>query len=149
MRDIIQSSNPVLRSKSAPVANCNYETKQLIEEMILLCRTHRALGLSAPQLGVLSRVIVCKYGEDYVGIINPEIVKKSDRTVPSVEGCLSISGGKRKFTVIRSKIVKVKGRTTNGKPVTYKGRDAFGVSLQHEIDHLDGILISDKGTVLL
>jgi peptide deformylase len=115
--------------------------------MILLCHSHnKALGLSAPQLGVLSRVIVCKYGEDYIGIINPEIVKKSDRTFPSVEGCLSIAGGRRRFIVMRSKKVKVKGLTTNGKPITYKGRGFFGAALQHEIDHLDGILISDKGT---
>lgn len=142
---ILSSNNPALRSKSAPVASCNHETKQLIEEMIQLCRGPRALGLSAPQLGVLSRIIVCKFGEDYIGIVNPEIVKKSELTFPSVEGCLSIAGGKRKFIIIRSKKVKVRGLTANGKPITYKGRDSFGAALQHEIDHLEGILISDIG----
>jgi len=113
------------------------------------------LGLAAVQMGELVRVIVIMdnmYSPDFrqpVTIINPEIVKRSEKMVQSQEGCLSIGDGTQIFTVLRHKRVTVSGFDLKGQWVVYKERSWPGYALQHEIDHLDGKLVSDFDKVIV
>jgi len=127
------------------------EINSRIKELITLMRYHlsrHAIGLAAPQLGELVRLIGVRrslgkgVGDDLIFIVNPVVVRTSDKKVSIIERCLSINYGRSAFTVSRWKWLKVKGQDLNGKTVSYKAHDLFGYQLQHEIDHLDGILIS-------
>lgn len=152
MREIVEVPNPILQTISRPIENIDGLVKDVAEEMLLLLGSVSripCLGLAAVQLGEPIRLIAVvwnMYSRDFrapVIIVNPEIIKRSDKMVESREGCLSIGDGSTIFTVKRYKQVKVKGLNLNGKPVAYKERGLPGFALQHEIDHLDGRLISD------
>lgn len=153
MRDIIREPNPLLHQVSQPVSTIDGYITELANEMLATLGTVRrvpSLGLAAVQLGELVRVIVIMYNmyspefRRPVLIINPEIVKRSEKMVESREGCLSIGDGTRIFTVMRHKLVKVVGLDLNGEQVVYKERSLPGFALQHEIDHLEGRLVSDS-----
>ena len=152
MREIVKVPNPILQTVSRPIENIDVLVKDVAEEMLLLLGSVSripCLGLAAVQLGEPIRLIAVMwnmYSRDFrapVIIVNPEIIKRSDKMVESREGCLSIGDGSTLFTVKRYKQVKVKGLDLNGKPVAYKERGLPGFALQHEIDHLDGRLVSD------
>ena len=152
MREIVKVPNPILQTISRPIENIDGLVKDVAEEMLLLLGSVSripCLGLAAVQLGEPIRLIAVMwnmYSRDFrapVIIVNPEIIKRSDKMVESREGCLSIGDGSTLFTVKRYKQVKVKGLDLNGKPVAYKERGLPGFALQHEIDHLDGRLVSD------
>jgi len=152
MREIVKVPNPILQTISRPIENIDVLVKDVAEEMLLLLGSVSripCLGLAAVQLGEPIRLIAVMwnmYSRDFrapVIIVNPEIIKRSDKMVESREGCLSIGDGSTLFTVKRYKQVKVKGLDLNGKPVAYKERGLPGFALQHEIDHLDGRLVSD------
>lgn len=152
MRDIVKVPNPILREVSEPVKNIDGYIKELANEMLTYLRGAHipCLGLAAVQLGEKVRVIAIMgnmYSPEFrepVIIINPQIVKKSDKMVESREGCLSIGDGTSIYLVRRYKRVKVVGLDLNGERVAYKERGLPGFALQHEIDHLNGKLISDK-----
>jgi len=100
------------------------------------------VGLAAPQVGVLKRVIVIRIGEELIQLINPEIIyEKGEQT--DIEGCLSVPG--RSMNVKRPLSVKIKGIRRDGKEVEYEGSDLLARAFCHEVDHLDGILFIDKG----
>lgn len=153
MRNLVKVPNPILREVSKPVNNIDSYIKELASEMIAyisgVSRIPR-LGLAAVQLGELVRMIVIMrnmYSSDFrepVIIINPEIVKKSDKMVESQECCLSIGDGTSVYLVKRHKLVKVVGLDLNGERRAYKERGLPGFALQHEIDHLNGRLVLDK-----
>lgn len=101
------------------------------------------VGLAAPQVGVLKRIIVIRIGELLIELINPEIIYESGEQ-NDIEGCLSVPGVS--MNVIRPLVVKVKGLDRNGKEVEYEGSDLLARAFCHEVDHLNGILFIDKGT---
>lgn len=152
MRDIVKAPNPILYKVSEPVKSIDGYIKELANEMMTYISrvTHIPCGgLAAVQLGEPVRLIAIMWNmyspefREPVIIINPEIVKKSLKMVESREGCLSIGDGTSIYLVKRYKLVKVVGLDLNGERVTYKERGMPGFALQHEIDHLNGRLVSD------
>jgi len=99
------------------------------------------VGLAAPQVGILKRVVVIDIGDGPIILINPEIVEANGE-VKDVEGCLSVPG--KQGNVIRPKYVKVKAEDRDGNSIEIQGEDLLARALCHEIDHLNGILYTDK-----
>lgn len=140
IRPILQKGNPILHrlAHDVPIGD---DVSELIEDMFQTmydCKI-KAAGLAANQISVLKRVIVVDAVGLKIAIINPIIVKRSLGKVRSVEGCLSFPG--EKITMIRDKMVTVKGFDENWKPIKLKLRGFAGMCVQHEIDHLNGITI--------
>lgn len=152
LREIVTVPEPVLRRKALKVTNFGSELQKLIDDMIETMRDAPGVGLAAPQVDVTQRVIVVEYAEvddegeqeppKLFAMVNPEIVRYSTETEPGTEGCLSIPG----FLgdVNRSLNVTVKGLNRHGKPIRVKAQGWLARIFQHEIDHLDGILFTDR-----
>ncbi len=136
--------DPVLRQKAKRVPSIDGSIRRLIEDMIDSMRAANGVGLAAPQIGVSLRVIVIGLpDEEPFALINPEIVKRSgERKVE--EGCLSVPGY-RTENLTRSVTVVAKGLNPSGKQVRIKARDdLLAEALEHEIDHINGILYIDR-----
>ena len=134
--------DPVLRQKAKRVRNLDGSVERLIDDMLeTLHSIVSGVGLAAPQVGVPLRVIVIEIPEEEtIVLINPEIVKRSgERTV--VEGCLSIPGYRGEIK--RSVSVTVKGRDRHWREFRLKATDLLAQALEHEIDHLNGVLYID------
>jgi len=133
--------DPVLRQKTKRVSRIDKSIQRLIDDMVETMRQTNGVGLAAPQVGVSLRVIVLQMPEEEpVAIINPEIVKR-DGELEVNEGCLSVPGyfGEIK----RSASVTVKGRDRQGKAIRIKATGLMAEALEHEIDHLNGVLYID------
>jgi len=131
----------VLRQKAKRVSVIDSSIQRLIDDMIETMQQAKGIGLAAPQVGVPLRVIVIQVpGEQPVVIINPEIVEHTDEQEVT-EGCLSVPGyiGEIK----RAAQVTVKGRDRQGKRIKIKADGLMAEALEHEIDHLNGILYID------
>jgi len=131
----------VLRRKSREVKEINGNIQKLINNMAKLMYQNKGLGLAAPQVGILKRVIVADVGDGLVSLVNPKILWRQGKDVMS-EGCLSIPG--INLEIKRSKEVIVEGLTKEGEKVQLGAVGLLARVLQHEIDHLDGILIVDR-----
>lgn len=131
----------VLRKTARPVAAINWRTKQLLEDMADTMYEANGVGLAAPQVGILRRVVVVDIGDGLVELINPEILEQSGSQI-EVEGCLSIPG--RRCTVERPQKVTVRALDRQGRSFVIEGEGLMAVALCHELDHLDGILYVDK-----
>lgn len=141
IRKLRYEGDPVLRKKSRKVTEINPRIKQLIVDMAETMYKEEGVGLAAPQVGVLRRVVVIDVGEGLVKMINPEIIHQEGEVI-DVEGCLSIPGKSGK--VKRPKKVKVKYISEDGEEKIIEGEDLLARALCHELDHLDGILYIDK-----
>ncbi|MCS7051290.1 MAG: peptide deformylase [Thermomicrobium sp.] len=150
VRTIITEGDPRLRQKAVRIRTIDDEVRRLAQDLWDTVRAARGLGLAAPQIGVLRRIIVVAVPPDYVEegdpgaeltLVNPEIVRSSGRQV-GVEGCLSIPGWYGE--VPRAMHVTVKALNLEGREVRVKARGLVARVLQHEIDHLDGILFVDR-----
>jgi len=133
--------DPILKQKSKRVRSIDNSIHRLIDDMLETMHSAGGVGLAAPQLGTLLRVIVIGIpGEEDIALINPEIVRRTGERVVD-EGCLSIPGfiGQIK----RAELVRVKGRDQNGKEMRIKADQLLAQALEHEIDHLNGILYID------
>jgi len=131
----------MLRRKARRVSRIDSSIQRLIDDMIETMQQINGVGLAAPQVGVPLRVIVLQMPEEApIAIINPEIVKRAGEQEVT-EGCLSIPGyfGEVK----RSASVTVKGRNRQGKAIRIKATDLMAEALEHEIDHLNGVLYID------
>ncbi len=138
---IILFDNPVLRQKSKRVSRLDSSVRRLIDNMIETMDDASGVGLSAPQVGVLLRVIVIGLpGEELIALVNPEIVKRSGECLVT-EGCLNLPGYRAEIQ--RSVSVTAKGRDRSGKAIRIKAQGLLAQALEHEIDHLDGILYID------
>jgi peptide deformylase len=132
--------DPVLRRKSREVKKIDGDIQKLIDSMAKLIYQNKGLGLAAPQVGILKRVIVADVGDGLVSLVNPRILWRQGKdTMP--EGCLSIPG--INLEIKRSKEVIVEGLNKEGEKVQLGAVGLLARVLQHEIDHLDGILIID------
>ena len=133
--------SPVLRKKSKRVSKINDEVRQFCLDLGLFMRSEGGIGISAPQGGYNKRIIVVdKFGKDWV-LINPEIIWDDGTSTEFKEGCLSIPGFFAE--VYRPDKIKVKYRDINGKPQVDEVDGIFSRVIQHEIDHLNGVLFTD------
>lgn len=131
----------VLRRKSREVKEMSGDIRKLIDNMAKLMYQNKGLGLAASQVGILKRVIVADVGDGLVSLVNPKILWRQGKDV-MLEGCLSIPG--INLEIKRSKEVIVEGLTKEGEKVQLGAVGLLARVLQHEIDHLDGILIVDR-----
>lgn len=148
MRELLEIPDPRLRQKSKPIKIIDGYVKDLADFLLVeLTRTHRGLtpaGLAAPQYGELVRIIAFRWDTQTKRvIINPEIIKAKGVS-KDTEQCLSVPY--RVCLIERPKIVKVRGIDLAGNQMTIKAHDMVGRVICHEIDHLDGILITDRAT---
>ena len=133
--------DPILRQKAKRVRTIDGSIHRLIDDMLETMHTASGVGLAAPQVGIPLRVIVIGIPEEEpIVLINPEIVRKTGERIIN-EGCLSIPGyiGEVK----RAESVRVKGRDPNGKEIRLKADELLAQALEHEIDHLNGVLYID------
>ena len=141
LRKIRTGSDPVLRKICKPVGAVNQSILTLIDDMADTMYNAEGVGLAAPQVGVLRRVVVVDVGDGLVELINPQIIQSSGVQL-GPEGCLSIPGASA--SVERPSYVKVKALNRNGEEVIVEGKDFMARAICHELDHLDGILYIDK-----
>lgn len=133
--------DPVLRQKARKVNKIDGSIQKLIDDMIDTMHTNAGVGLAAPQIGVSLRVAVIELpGEEVITLINPEIVKRQGERVVQ-EACLSVPGYQGEIE--RSVTVKVKALDRQGKEFRLKGEELLAQALEHEIDHLNGIVYVD------
>jgi peptide deformylase len=145
LAQIRQYPDAALKMQARPVEDFDDELKSLVERMKLLMRDANGIGLAATQVGVLRRLFVFQPDEDEVlAVVNPEIVERSDETDVADEGCLSIQGVT--VPVERSAGVVITGLDENGEHVRYELEGYAARCVQHETDHLDGILMIDRTT---
>ena len=135
--------DPVLRQVAKPIKRISSSIKTLLSDMAEAMYEAEGVGLAAPQVGVSKRAIVVDVGEGLIELINPELVDSSD-TQNGVEGCLSIPGVAGE--VERPAKVTVCGLDRDGRQTWVEGEGLLARALQHEIDHLDGILFKDKAS---
>ena len=141
IRNIRKYDDEILRKKSKKVDKITDRIRILLEDMSETMDNSNGIGLAAPQVGVLKRVIIVDIGEGLVQLINPEIIESTGSAVDE-EGCLSIPG--KQGNVERPVKIRVKGINEKGEPVNFEAEDLFARALCHEIDHLEGILFTDK-----
>ena len=133
--------DPVLRQNARKVNKIDGSIQKLIDDMIDTMHTNAGVGLAAPQIGVSLRVAVIEMpGEELITLINPEIVKRQGEKVVQ-EACLSVPGYQGEIK--RSVTVKVKALDRQGKEFRLKGEELLAQALEHEIDHLNGIVYVD------
>jgi peptide deformylase len=133
--------DPVLRKKAQIVTEITDELKKLIKDMFEVMRESNGIGLAATQVGVEQRVIVTDAGEEPLVIINPEIIDRKGEEIAE-EGCLSFPG--IRTNIKRAKDITAKGLGESGKEIVLKTTGILARVIQHEVDHLDGILIIDR-----
>ncbi len=134
--------DPILRQKAKKVRRIDGSIQGLIDDLIETMRAYSGVGLAAPQIGIPLRVAVIELpGEEVITLINPEIIKRKGERVVE-EGCLSLPGYKGEIK--RSEVVKVKGWDRYGKEIRLKAEGLLAQALEHEIDHLNGILYIDR-----
>lgn len=138
---IVKIGDPILETRAQEVPRITKKITKLVEDMIETMYEANGAGLAAPQVGVNKRIIVVDLGEGPVCLINP-VVQSAQGEEIDVEGCLSIP--ERWVYVKRATEIEVTGLNEKGKPVRVKAEGFLARALQHEIDHLDGILILDR-----
>ncbi|MCC0635562.1 MULTISPECIES: peptide deformylase [unclassified Clostridioides] len=141
LRQIVQIGEPVLRKKSKKVEKIDAKIIQLLDDMAETMYDADGVGLAAPQVGILKRVVVIDIGEELIELINPEIIETSGEQIDD-EGCLSVVG--ESGEVKRPNYVKVRALNRNGETIELEGEELLARAFCHEIDHLEGILFVDK-----
>ena len=140
-RKVVKIGSDVLRKKSKPVVDFDEDLWNLLDDMKETMHKNSGMGLAAPQVGVLRRVIIMEVNEHFYELINPEIVYQEGEDVDT-EGCLSVGSFRDK--VKRPYLVTVKAVDRYNYPIAITGEKYFARCACHEIDHLDGILFVDK-----
>ncbi len=141
---VVKFGDPVLKSVASPVSNFGPELRAEVERMISIMRDGMGVGLAATQLGVLRRLLVFQAGTDGepTALINPAIEWTSEEASIAEEGCLSLP--RVSMDVERPLHVRVSGRDAEGEAIEIEASGLEARVLQHEIDHLDGVLILDR-----
>ncbi|HHY14986.1 MAG TPA: peptide deformylase [Firmicutes bacterium] len=139
--DIVTVGDPVLETRAQEIPRITKRTVKLINDMLDTMYEADGVGLAAPQVGEGLRIIVIDVGEGPLVLVNPEI-KAGEGQEIDVEGCLSVP--ERWVYVKRFQQVTVEGLNEKGRPVRIEADELLARALQHEIDHLDGILILDR-----
>jgi peptide deformylase len=155
-RKIVTLPEAVLRRKARAVTKFDKGLQTVIDDMIETMRQAPGVGLAAPQIGLPERIIVVEYFEHEEDeekenapkkvwvVLNPEIIKPSEETLMGIEGCLSVPG--LVGEVERHAAIQVKGLNRHGKPLKVKAEGWLARIFQHEIDHLNGVIFTDRAT---
>ena len=146
LAQVRQYPDPVLRMRANEVAEFDDDLRRLVERMTQLMHDASGVGLAGTQVGTLQRVFVFQpqAEEEARAIVNPEIVERSDETVPDSEGCLSLQGVS--VPVERALRITLEGKDEQGEDVRLELEGHPARVAQHELDHLDGVLIIDRTT---
>jgi peptide deformylase len=144
LANVVKFGDPVLKSRASEVHEFGPELREEVERMIRIMQEGMGVGLAATQLGVLRRVLVFQAGNDNepTALVNPKIEWMSDELTIAEEGCLSLP--RVTMDVERPLHARFTGRDVDGEPVTIEASGLEARVLQHEIDHLDGVLILDR-----
>lgn len=137
---VVKHGDNLLREKSKPVTEITPRILKLLDNMAETMYDSDGVGLAAVQISILKRIVVIDVGEGLIELINPVIIEKDGEQF-GAEGCLSIPG--LLGNVKRAERVKVKALNREGKEFTVEGTDLLARAIQHEVDHLDGILFID------
>ena len=138
---IVKFPSPILRKKAKPVKKVTPAIVKLVDDMIRTMHAAPGIGLAAPQVGRSLRIIVVDVGPGPIALINPRIIESSGGQTFN-EGCLSLPGVEA--PVERASCVKVKGLDRDGVEIVVTGEGLIATVLQHEIDHLDGLVLIDR-----
>lgn len=133
-----------LRTKASPVAEINDATQTIIDNMLETMYDEKGVGLAATQVDIHQQIVVMdvsEEGNEPIILINPVITTKSDETIINEEGCLSVPGTYAK--VDRHVTCTVEAQDRNGKAFTLDGEELLSICIQHELDHLNGVLFVD------
>ena len=142
VRRIFGFADAALRRKARPVGRIDKATQRLIDDMIETMRAAEGIGLAAPQIGVSERLFVAELDDKVYVFINPQIVSLSQETEIAEEGCLSLPG--YQGAVERPVRASVRGKNRRGRGQTIEAEGLLARCFQHEIDHLDGVLFTDR-----
>ena len=140
--DIRKFGDPVLKTRAAPVESFDESLVRLTQDMLATMRDNEGVGLAATQVGRLKRVFVAAIEDDEYVVVNPVLTDRSQTTETATEGCLSIPG--IQVDVERPTAVTISGQDVSGRPLQIEASDLLARVLQHEVDHLDGVLILDR-----
>jgi len=139
--EIRKYPDPILRRKAREIEKIDGTIKELAHRMVETLIAKQGYGLAAPQVGVLKRLIIVDVEDDFHILVNPRILEVSEERVLGIEGCLSIPGVEAE--VERALSVKVSATSLEGEPIELEKSELVARVLQHEIDHLDGVLFID------
>ncbi len=140
-REIRLSTDDILRKVCKPVKEINQNTLTLLDDMAETMYAANGVGLAAPQVGILKRIVTIDIGEGLIELINPVVVERRGSQI-DYEACLSVPG--RSELVDRPEYVRVEALNRNGEKIIVEGEELMAVALCHETDHLDGVLYIDK-----
>ncbi|MBB5336396.1 peptide deformylase [Pectinatus brassicae] len=147
LMDVKKIGSPVLKKIAEPVETIDAEIRRLLDDMAQTMYESNGVGLAAPQVGVSKRVVVIDVGEGLIELINPEIVR-TEGSMKGTEGCLSVPGMSGEVERFANVSVKYLNRRGKQQRILAKG-DLLSRCLQHEIDHLEGILFVEKASNLV
>ena len=140
LRNIVKVGDDVLRKKCRPVTMIDPKIHQLLDDMKETLAEANGVGLAAPQVGILRRVVVVDTGEEMLELVNPELLETSGEQVGS-EGCLSVPG---KYGIVkRPNYAKVRAYDRDGNEFEVEGEELMARCFCHELDHLDGIVYTE------
>jgi len=141
--NILTYPNPILEQKAKKIKNpTNSEIKKLIKEMIETMRANNGLGLAAPQIGKSIRLCLIEANKELLVLMNPKITTQSKECITAEEGCLSFPG--KFIPVKRAEVVQVRYLDAKGNKNKLKARGLLARAVQHEVDHLNGIVFINK-----
>ncbi|MBO7352816.1 MAG: peptide deformylase [Lachnospiraceae bacterium] len=144
LRNIRKEGDPILNKKCKEVTEMTARNRELIEDMIDTMYEANGVGLAAPQVGVLKRIVVIdvsEEGDSPIVLINP-VITEADGEQTGAEGCLSVPG--KSGVVTRANHVKVKALDIDMQPFELEGTELLARAVQHELDHLEGVLYTSK-----
>lgn len=147
LRKIVTVGDPALTKVCRPVTKFDNRLAILIEDMIETMHDANGVGLAAPQVGILRRVVVVDTGDEDVELVNPEVVSVSEETQTGLEGCLSLPG--QYGIVTRPARVTVRAQDRTGEWYEYDGEEIVARCFLHEIDHLDGHMYTEIAEKML
>lgn len=142
VKNVRKIGDPVLRESSKDVEKIDKAVLDLVKDMLDTLQDEGGVGLAAPQIGITRRIIMVRFEDKVETYVNPELEVLDDEMVEGDEGCLSIYSIQG-FQVKRSPRIKVKALNIKGEPVEFIAEDMLARILQHEVDHLNGVLFID------
>jgi peptide deformylase len=140
--DIRRFGDPVLKTRAAPVESFDDALAHLAEKMLATMRAYEGVGLAANQVGRLKRILVASTEDEEYVIVNPVVEEVAEPAEKELEGCLSIPG--IQVEIVRPTGITVSGQNASGASLRIETSGLLARILQHEIDHLDGVLILDR-----